>query len=739
MQTNPFKLLAEHTARVVESLPCLPLVAGLINGAIFTLEMDSLTLFKGLLLGLPGIALASLLLKRGRALGFAICTLLGLASAQYNEIVPSDDYTRAIGERPACGAIVEATVADESCCGDALPWLPNPKYVRMEALRLQLPGSDEWQKVSGSFAARLPEDVKPEYAAKIRLEGAFLTVETPASEGAFDFGRYLELRSVHRVFDAREASVTGPGEGFMHALFAVRNLALNKLCEGIASDESKRLVAALVFGCQQGVSWENRTDFLKSGTIHILSVSGLHVAMVATILAIALRAVPFRSRHLLIPLLTLLYSLMTGMQAPSFRAFAMLATWSVLRATLLSTNAMNTTLLSAVLLLVWRPSQILDTGFQYSFICVIFLLGSASLFHEWKSCAIECFKWIPPSLLGTYERLRTKLLENIALSLAACVVAWLASCGLSLLYQGLGVPCSIPSNMVLIPITWLIFITFAFQSVLFWIPGFMTLSGALMDFLLKLMNSVCAFFASSGGGHAPMPPVWSVTVFLLLLLAFLTTQNRKAVFWSTAALAAMLSAWTFWGSFEEPSVALLRGGQSQEPSVVICEPRSDYVLAVNVPDFDAARQIYTHLNSQGMAKIDTLLLSSAGKEYCGGAKFLLGFLKIDRIGAPKFSQQAISATETLEMSKTKGVEMLTLQNSGGIHSLNDPLLKASLKKSEWTVECRHPGINIVVQLSDSGNGSRTFLIKGLDGETLASESFSNSLRRELRIYRLRRQ
>ena len=312
-----FERLRASSARCAETLPCLPLLAGLVNGSIWTLVSGSQGLLQASIPALPGLALAAFLLKRGRLLGFALCTMLGLLSAHFNAIVPDDDYTRAIGDRAACGAIVEARVVDESCCGDSLPWLPNPKYVKMEILRLRLPGVEEWTQASGLFAARLPAEFKPEYGASVRLEGAFQTVEAPASEASFDFGRYLELRSIHRSFDVRDAVSIAPGRGFMHGLFDFRNLALQRLCVGVESDEGKRLVAALVFGCQQGVSWESRVDFLRSGTIHILSVSGLHVAMVAAILAMALRFLPFRARYLAIPALTLLYSLMTGMQVPS--------------------------------------------------------------------------------------------------------------------------------------------------------------------------------------------------------------------------------------------------------------------------------------------------------------------------------------------------------------------------------------------------------------------------------------
>lgn len=730
--------MRDQAARCAEALPCLPLLLGLLNGSIWMVASAASTPLHATLATLPGLALAALLLRRGRLAGFAVCTLLGLASAHFNSIIPQSDYTRAIGGRAACGAVVEARVVDESCCGDKLPWLPNPKYVKMEALRLSPPGTEEWREVSGSFAARLPEGFKPEYGERVRLEGAFLTPETPASEAAFDFGRYLELRSIRRVFDVREAASTGPGTGFMHALLNFRGIALKKLCEEVPSDEGKRLVAALSFGCQQGISWESRADFLRSGAIHILSVSGLHIAMVATILALALRFLPFRARYLALPALTLLYSLMTGMQAPSFRAFAMLAVWSVLRAALLATSAMNSVLLAAALLLLWRPAQMLDTGFQYSFITVILLIGSAGLFKDWRACARETFKWVPAVRISSALRLRERLLEIIALSLASCVVAWLASCGLSLLYQGLGVPSSIPANMALIPVTWGVFMTLALQALLFWVPGFLWVSGAFMDWLLRLMNGICAFFASGGGGHAPMPPAWSVAAFLAMLLALVLARSRRPVLCAAFAVAATLALWSCGGFFMKPTLAVLHGGQSQEPSVLLSDPRSGFAIAVNVPDFDSARQLAAHLNSQGMDKVDFLLLSSAAKDYCGGAKNLMGFVKVDAMAIPEFQERAVSAAEAVGICKAKGADASELDRIAGKAAYSRPFLNASLGKNAWTLECQRPGMDIVLSLSDAGDGVRLVEAKAPDGRRLVSARLCNSLEREMLVFELER-
>ncbi len=735
------KALAEALAAfkdAVRLLPAAVLAAGLANGSLWTLLCGGAPVWLQGLCALPALALALPLLKRAHLLSFAAATALGFASAQINAYVPESDCSRLIS-RANCGAIVEAQVADESCCGEELPWLPNPSYVKMKALRLKFTEGGEWMKASGLFAAKLPKEApKLEYGAKLRLEGAFLELERPASEGSFDFKGYLERRGMRRVYEVASLEAMEGGSGFMHALFEFRNAALLKICEGIRDDGAKRLTAALAFGCQQGVDWESRRDFIRSGTIHILSVSGLHVAMVAAILALALRFLPFRPRHLAVPALTLLYALMTGMQAPSFRAFAMLATWCVLRSLLLCAPALNSVALAASLLLLWNPGQMLDAGFQYSFITVAFLIGSANFVADWRSKALERRRWIPPQFQSAPERALLKCWEWGAVAVAGCVVAWLASCGPTLLYQGLNIPFSVPANLALIPITWCVFALFAAEAALFWLPGFTSLCGCLQEGLLWAMDFVCGLFADAGCGAAPMPPAWSVGVFLALFAALLAFRARKALLASAAGMALILGAWSLRSGFKEPELAVLHGGESQEPALAISDPRTGLAIVVNAPDFDAARQITAQLASRGISSAELFLACSAGKAHCGGGPWLLSFMDVKSLAIPKFASSAISAGKCVAAAASSGAAVKTVLSRRGESVFESAQMKSKVKRGFWRFECSAPGLNIVAVMDEKEPGVRTLSVADADGRPLGSMTLENSVTRALHVIPLQR-
>jgi len=320
--------------------------------------------------------------------------------------------------------------------------------------------------------------------------------------------------------------------------------------------------------------------------------------------------------------------------------------------------------------------------------------------------------------------------------LGSCAGAWLASCGLSLLYQGLGTPFSIPANLALIPISWLIFICFAGQALLFWVPGFLELSGHIMEPLFEAMNGVCAYFAQGGGGRAPMPPAWSVALYLCLLLWLVSARRRTMVLASALAVALTLTAWNLTPAFESPSIGLLHGGAGQRASALLCEPRAGFALALDVPDYDAARQLAGRLAEEGIGRIDALLLSSGSKESCGGLPALLNLLEVERICVPKSVERSPSGMEALAKAAGKGARIDLLERVDGGCSVSGPLFSATLKKNGWTVECRLARMDIVVRLFERGDGLRSFVVERADGAVAFERELLNSSRRVFDAYKL---
>ncbi|MFM8379179.1 MAG: ComEC/Rec2 family competence protein, partial [Planctomycetia bacterium] len=151
---------------------------------------------------------------------------------------------------------------------------------------------------------------------------------------------------------------------------------LERHCAGRAG-----LAAALLLGSREALPTDDTRKYMVTGTIHILSISGLHVGILAYGLFKVLGfATVRRSRALLaVAVCTGLYMVLVGAETPVVRA-TLLVWLSCLGAALgRSSPAINGLAAAAIVVLVAHPADVFRIGPQLSFLSTAVLVGSAAL------------------------------------------------------------------------------------------------------------------------------------------------------------------------------------------------------------------------------------------------------------------------------------------------------------------------------------------------------------------------
>ncbi|MEG1979087.1 MAG: ComEC/Rec2 family competence protein, partial [Victivallaceae bacterium] len=180
----------------------------------------------------------------------------------------------------------------------------------------------------------------------------------------FDYAGYLANQNIAGTFNAEHLSATqSAANSIQGEIYQIRNRLLHLVTAGMVNDRDKNLTAGLLFGFRQG-SGDNaaKAQYVDSGTIHIFSVSGLHVGILALILFAVLRILPWRWRYGLVIILLLLYVAATGANAPAMRAWVMISCFCISRMLKLNLTPVNAVLWAGVIILYYTPGQLLDIG-----------------------------------------------------------------------------------------------------------------------------------------------------------------------------------------------------------------------------------------------------------------------------------------------------------------------------------------------------------------------------------------
>ncbi|MBN2642402.1 MAG: ComEC/Rec2 family competence protein [Victivallales bacterium] len=662
--------------------------------------------------------------NRKASLRVLLGVVIGIPAYLVEQYIPPGHYARELG-RADCGAEIKVEVVDASCTGDTLEWLPNPNLVFCQVKELRYTAHDQWRRASGKLAVRLPEETGHlNYGDKLYLSGAFMeplsdgTLETytlkdgetkleSVSElNSFDFQNYLRARSIYRVFDASEISVEGRRKTFTGTVLYIRDLMLRQLCRGVQSDNVKRLLAALTSGCKQGMDQESRQSFIRTGTIHIFTVSGFHVGILALTVFWLLRWLPFRLRHFMVPGIIFLYVLSTGMNPPAVRTLIMLTIWCFCRGMLFRTPGLNIIYLAAAVILAYNPFYIKDLGFQYSFIVVSFLVASIETVRRWLTLPGEYFRWIPSGYRSRAALTGNRLVTMLLSALLGCTIAWLASSGVGLLYQGFYFPQAVWLNFLIIPFVWLIFLRGAAKLLLTPLSFLQDILGQGLEYLMGTMSAFCEFFYESFSIiRLPAPGIWIMAAFygaLILLLA----ANRAWMFRvGVMLLAGTFMVWHLKTEFIPPSLAVFYGGYEELPALILNGGGGTLPVVVNVPDYSAAKNISTLLRRQGTGSIDRVIITGSSTSFMGGLPVLMEMLKVNEIILP--TRRSKIFQEVLKTAMDQDIKVSSPESdSSGRFSYQSRRVKSFYENNRLAVEYLRGGFNIKVSVELAADGSR---------------------------------
>ncbi len=246
---------------------------------------------------------------------------------------------------------------------------------------------------------------------RIRLRARLSPPPEPALPGAYDFARIAWFRQIGAVGYAIAAPEILPGQSAAAndwrdearlALGSLRQTLSRRLAEN-AEGPGGAIAVALLTGERGPIPEATDQAFRDSGLAHILSISGLHLTLVAGLLFFLVRALLALSPHLALHypikkwaaaaalLGAAAYTLLSGAGLPTLRALIMVAL--ALLAVMLDRRAitLRSVAWAALLLLVLWPESLLDPGFQMSFAAVTALVAAFEVWGprltQWRAAA----------------------------------------------------------------------------------------------------------------------------------------------------------------------------------------------------------------------------------------------------------------------------------------------------------------------------------------------------------------
>jgi len=656
---SPEPTRRERLAAALAATPLLPPAVGVIIGIFLDYHCPLSLLVYAALFALGGALLFAVRERPGPAVAALLLPAIGVGAALHEVTyrrIAADHVVRYTGESPI-GACVAGTIATEPSIsqpdfGVFGSIMPRPSRTRFLLAAETLGGVRGLIAVSGLIQVGVAEPLEHLHAGdRVRVFGRLYRPVPPANPGEPDWSLYQRRRGVLAGLSCEHAAnVTPIGAPASETGWLVR---YRRHCHRLLLDDMAMpdpagvsVLEAIILGQRSTVDRAINDAFVATGTVHILSVSGSHLAMLAGAMW-AIAALLGRSRRqsaAVVLIALLLYAALAEPNAPVLRSAitaAFLCFGLMLRR---PTRTANWLAASALLVLAVRPTDLFDPGFQLSYVTlcgVIWLSGPVR--DAWRGVILRrraaMAELIPASARPQgIRRLAQDAGLALELALAVSVAAWLAGAPLSLYHFGQTSTWGWLNSLLIAPLVGLLMLAGFVKLVAtaIW-PGTALVFAPLLAGVAGLLNHWVRLLAAVPHVSfiTPSPPLWLVLAALAVCGLWaahpLLAIPKHAI---AIGLASCVVAGVYWYLPGRPAdgelhVRVLSVGNGTATIIRFPNGRALAYDCGTMPPYELYRStLRPALGAEGIRRLDAAIVSHPDLDHFSGLPELASHVPI---------------------------------------------------------------------------------------------------------------
>ena len=472
---------------------------------------------------------------------------------------------------------------------------------------------------------------------RVAVEGRLAELPLVRNPGEFDYGAFLRGHGIFSRLFADELLAAAEQRGSACLAHRLKATLTEYFERSVPDDEARSIVLALVVGDRSAIDGATEERFRRTGLLHLLAVSGLHVLIVGMILYQLLRPSLLRlgfswfaaeyTRMAVTATVLLLYALVTGLPASVVRAVIMAMLFMMGTTFQRSSHSLNTLGVAIFILLLWRPSQLFEPGFQLSVAAVAAIVTLQPRFSAMLT-------WGE----GDVSPLVAFLRSSASVSLAASA----GTLPILLMHFGAVSLAGLVLNTIAVPLT---SITLAASVATAAGAAISDVLGTVFGFASQSFAQLLLFVVEEGEPYfrwaylearADEAPVLAALVAVIVLLA---QWPRPRIRWRLGAVAlSLLAADQVWDAAEGEwrahlEIVFLDVGQGDAALVTFPNGRTMLVDAGPRTAFaDAGRYtIVPYLQRKQIRALDAVVVTHPDSDHLGGIPSILRAMRVGRL------------------------------------------------------------------------------------------------------------
>ena len=349
-------------------------------------------------------------------------------------------------------------------------------------------------------------DFKHFYKAEIYLN----KVKANAQDFGFDYQKYLGRKQIYFQGYAPNSFQVAEKENltFSEKIKQKRLEILQNIDQAKLSDKSKEFTKGIILADRTEMDRETVEDFSKSGLVHILAISGSHMAIIFWLILLLLKPIfpaNFRNVPIVISLIFIwLFAIFIDFGSSVIRSCIMITAYYFYVLLQRKPDLLHAMAISGLAILIFDTNQLFDVGFQLSFIAVFGIF------------------WLNEPILKYLPKPKNNVQNFFVNVVSISIAAQLATLPLVIYYFHQYSLISVIANLVVIPFSEVIIIFALLMTILLGFGFDISWLNTLYDSGVQLVLKVIHFFASLDVFFFKNIPMhWSEVIVLFSMIYFL--------------------------------------------------------------------------------------------------------------------------------------------------------------------------------------------------------------------------
>lgn len=353
----------------------------------------------------------------------------------------------------------------------------------------------------------------PCMGSSVKVTGTVQPFLAATNPGEFDAKAYYEGQGM--LFSLTDAEILAKSSGYDrigNLLYRIKYRTA-VLYHKVLGEADGAVASAMVLGIKKDMDVQLKTLYQDAGIAHVLAISGLHITLIGMAFFRFLKKlhIPLFPAALLSSLVLLAYGKMVGMSVSTQRALIMFFLALIAQLLKRTPDTVTSLTIAACLILFKNPGQLLDSGFQLSFLAVA---GAAAIVPVLQEKGIRA----PEHENGKWK----KLLKGAEKSLTASLGITLFMLPAMLYHFYKWNPWSVFANLIVIPLMGVLLLWLLILAIACWLLSpmrhglfFLKLLALPAQGIFRLYEEICRIVLKlpCSSLHTGAPDVWQVLLF----------------------------------------------------------------------------------------------------------------------------------------------------------------------------------------------------------------------------------